>query len=74
MADTEVIAESPCLGDCNLSNEGICLSCFISSKENDDWNHVSNRDRLDMLERARQRRQAFSEGRSMTEVGTNGPN
>jgi len=70
MADMEVVAESPCLGDCNLNNEGICLSCFLSSKENDKWNHVSNRERLVMLENARQRQKAKSEGRPMTEIGT----
>jgi len=70
MAEKEIIAESPCLGDCNLSEEGICLSCFLSSKENDRWNHVSNQDRLVMLENARKRKQANSEGRSINEIGT----
>ena len=68
MADTEVIAKSPCLGDCNPSNEGICLSCFLSSKENDQWNHVSNQERLAMLEKARLRQQANAEGRSIAEI------
>jgi len=70
MTDTEIVAESPCLGDCNLSDEGICLSCFLSSEENDNWNHVSNRERLVMLENARERQKAKAEGRSMTDIGT----
>ncbi len=70
MTDMEVIAESPCLGDCNLNDEGVCLSCFLSSEENDQWNHVSNQERLVMLENAHQRQKAKSEGRSMTEIGT----
>ena len=70
MTDKEVIAESPCLGDCNLNDEGICLSCFLSSKENDRWNHVSNQERLVILENAHQRQEAKLEGRSMTEIGT----
>jgi predicted Fe-S protein YdhL (DUF1289 family) len=74
MTDMEVIAESPCLGDCNLNDEGICLSCFLSSKENDKWNHVSNQERLVMLNNARQRQKAKSEGRSMNEIGTSTSN
>jgi predicted Fe-S protein YdhL (DUF1289 family) len=70
MTDKEVIARSPCLGDCNPNDEGICLSCFLSSNENDQWNHVSNQERLVMLENAHQRQQAKSEGRSMSETGT----
>lgn len=71
MTDTEVIAESPCLGDCNLNEQGICLSCFITSKENDHWNQASNQERLVMLENARERQKANSEGRPMTGIGAN---
>jgi predicted Fe-S protein YdhL (DUF1289 family) len=70
MNDKEIIARSPCLGDCNPNDEGICLSCFLSSKENDQWNHVSNQERLAFLENTRQRQKAKSEGKSMTEIGT----
>jgi predicted Fe-S protein YdhL (DUF1289 family) len=70
MTDLEEIARSPCLGDCSPNEDGICLSCFLSSKENDQWNHVSNQERLVMLENTRQRQKAFSEGRSMTGIGT----
>jgi predicted Fe-S protein YdhL (DUF1289 family) len=70
MSGTEVIAKSPCLGDCNPNDEGICLSCFLSSKENDQWNHVSNQERLVMLENCHQRKKAKSEGRPMTQIGT----
>jgi predicted Fe-S protein YdhL (DUF1289 family) len=68
MAENEDIARSPCLGDCNLNDEGICLSCFISSKENDQWNHVSNQERLVMLKNAELRQKAKSEGRPMTDI------
>jgi len=69
MSDLEVIARSPCLGDCNPNNDGICLSCFLSSRENDQWNHVSNQERLAMLSNAQQRQKANSEGLPMTEIG-----
>jgi predicted Fe-S protein YdhL (DUF1289 family) len=70
MTEMEVIAKSPCLGDCSLNDEGICLCCFLSSEENDKWNHVSNQERLVMLQNALQRQKAKSEGRSITEIGT----
>lgn len=73
MTDMDVIARSPCLGDCNLSDEGICLSCFLSSEENDRWNHVSNEERLVMLQNAHRRQQANSEGRTMTELSEQSP-
>jgi predicted Fe-S protein YdhL (DUF1289 family) len=62
MTETEVIARSPCLGDCNVNDKGICQSCFLSSKENDQWNHASNQERLVMLQNARDRQKANSEG------------
>lgn len=70
MTGMEDIARSPCLGDCSPNDEGVCLSCFLSLEENDRWNHVSNQERLFILENARQRQKAKSEGRSMTEIGT----
>lgn len=70
MNDKEIIARSPCLGDCSPNEEGICLSCFLSSEENDQWNHVSNQERLVFLENTHQRQKAKSEGRSMTGIGT----
>jgi predicted Fe-S protein YdhL (DUF1289 family) len=70
MSDLEVIARSPCLGDCNPNIDGICLSCFLSSEENDKWNHVSNKERLAFVENALLRQKANSEGRSLTEIDT----
>jgi predicted Fe-S protein YdhL (DUF1289 family) len=63
MPDMEVVARSPCLGDCNVNDEGICLSCFLSSKENDQWNHVSNEERLVILQNALKRKKEKSEGK-----------
>jgi len=69
MAENEVVARSPCLGDCNLCDDGICHSCFLSGAENDRWNQASNEERLAMLENTRLRQKANSEGRSMTDIG-----
>lgn len=69
MADNEIVARSPCLGDCNLCDDGICHSCFLSSEENDRWNNATNQERLAMLENTHQRQIANSEGRPMNEIG-----
>jgi predicted Fe-S protein YdhL (DUF1289 family) len=74
MTITEVIAKSPCLGDCNPNDDGVCLSCFLSLKENDQWNHINNTERLMILENARKRQKAKSEGLSMSDIGTNNCN
>lgn len=60
MTGMDDIVISPCLGDCRLNDEGICLGCFLSSEENDQWNHVSNQERLVMLQNAHQRQKAKS--------------
>jgi len=73
MADTEIIARAPCLGDCNLNEDGICLSCFLSSQENDRWNQSSNQERLAMLENTRLRQEAYLDGKPMNEIGKNNP-
>jgi predicted Fe-S protein YdhL (DUF1289 family) len=70
MNGKEIIAKSPCVGDCIPNDEGICQSCFLSSKENDQWNYLSNQERLVILENTRQRQKAKSEGKPMTEIGT----
>ncbi|MEO7622578.1 MAG: DUF1289 domain-containing protein [Gallionella sp.] len=62
MTETKDIAKSPCLGDCNPNDDGVCLSCFLTTKENDQWNHISNEERLAILENAKQRQQAKSAG------------
>lgn len=60
--DMDIIARSPCFGDCRLGDDGVCLGCFLSSEENDQWNHVSNQERLAMLKNAEERRKAKAAG------------
>jgi predicted Fe-S protein YdhL (DUF1289 family) len=69
MAELEVIARSPCLGDCNPNDKGICLSCFLSTKENDQWNNLTNQERLVIVKNTELRKQAHSEGKPFTEIG-----
>lgn len=60
MNDIEVIAESPCVDNCRLSYKGICLGCFLSSEEVNQWHRASNQERLVMLRNAYQRQKAES--------------
>ena len=58
----EVIAESPCVGDCRPDDNGICQCCFLSAEENDRWNHISNQERLVILQNTEARKRASSAG------------
>jgi len=49
---------SPCVRNCSLDENDICLGCFRSVDEITGWNHSSNDERLRILENTRQRKQA----------------
>jgi predicted Fe-S protein YdhL (DUF1289 family) len=73
MTDTEIVARSPCMGDCSPNNDGICLCCFLSLEENDRWNQASNQERLAILEYTQLRQKANSEGKPMNDIGKTQP-
>jgi len=56
----EPIAQSPCIGDCRTDSQGVCVACCMTMQENDQWNHVSNSERLQFLRNADERRKAKS--------------
>ena len=57
MSDTnEPVAQSPCIGDCRTDGKGVCIACYMTMQENDQWNHVSNSERLQFLRNAEERR------------------
>jgi len=51
---------SPCVRNCCLNEDEICLGCFRSIDEITDWNHASNDERLKILDNIRLRQQASS--------------
>ncbi len=57
-ADNSDMAQSPCVRNCCLNKDDICLGCFRSIDEITGWNHASNSERLKILENTRQRKQA----------------
>ncbi len=57
-ADNSDVAQSPCVHNCCLNEDDICLGCFRSIDEITSWNYASNSERLTILENTRQRKQA----------------
>ena len=56
--DTEIIAESPCVDNCKLDEDGICLGCSLSQEEANAWSRASNQERLTFLKNAYLRQKA----------------
>jgi predicted Fe-S protein YdhL (DUF1289 family) len=47
---------SPCIRECCLDEDNICLGCHRSLREICDWSDASDAERLEVLERCAQRR------------------
>ena len=48
--------QSPCIDNCCLNNQKICLGCFRSLVEIAQWSQMNDRMRLDVLHKAEKRR------------------
>jgi uncharacterized protein len=60
MSDIEVPLESPCVDNCCLDDDEICLGCFRSLDEIKQWNGATNPQRLAVLRNCSRRRQEKS--------------
>ena len=58
MSDVE--PQSPCISICVLDEQDICCGCFRSADEITDWFMASSDGKREILERARERREASS--------------
>jgi predicted Fe-S protein YdhL (DUF1289 family) len=58
MAEGEAPVQSPCIGNCCLDDDSICLGCFRSLDEIKDWSIVDNQTRRRILQNAAQRKAA----------------
>ncbi len=54
-------ALSPCVRNCCLNEDDICLGCFRSLAEILQWGGADNDERLAILQNARQRKAAYSQ-------------
>jgi len=41
---------SPCVGVCNLDDDGLCEGCLRSSAEIAHWSHMNDDERLHLME------------------------
>lgn len=58
MSGAENEVGSPCVRNCCLDDDDVCLGCFRTLGEITGWNDASEEERRAILERARQRREA----------------
>jgi predicted Fe-S protein YdhL (DUF1289 family) len=56
---TDYIVESPCVRNCCLNDDDICLGCFRSLDEIKFWNEAVEKERIAILGNAKQRRAVF---------------
>ena len=56
MNQIEEGVQSPCIENCCLNNQKICLGCFRSIVEIAQWSQMNDRMRLDVLHKAENRR------------------
>jgi len=52
----DAIAQSPCIRNCCLDDDDICLGCFRSMLEITQWGMVNNQQRIIILQNAQKRR------------------
>lgn len=65
MSDSEDIVNSPCIRNCCLDTEDICMGCFRSLQEILDWHEASADDRRRILAKAGRRATKFGENREL---------
>jgi predicted Fe-S protein YdhL (DUF1289 family) len=60
MPPPDDIVQFPCVRNCCLDDDDICLGCFRSLDEITGWGEANNQERVIILENARRRREAYS--------------
>lgn len=56
--NTSATVESPCVRNCCLDDNNICLGCYRSLEEITGWSNANGEQRKQILLRAEQRKQA----------------
>jgi predicted Fe-S protein YdhL (DUF1289 family) len=60
LSDNDNIVQSPCIRNCCLNDDDICLGCFRLLDEITQWGEANNHERMVILKNAQQRRGSFS--------------
>ena len=63
MDDMPSTVQSPCVRNCCLNNDDICLGCFRSLDEITRWSESDNHERTVILQNALQRRERYQTNR-----------
>lgn len=58
MSDMDNVVQSPCVRNCCLDDGDTCLGCFRSLDEIKEWGTVDSHRRREILQNARQRKEA----------------
>ncbi len=56
---TSASVESPCIRNCCLNDDDVCVGCYRSLQEITQWSAASDQVKLFILDRAKQRKQAL---------------
>lgn len=51
--------ESPCIRNCCLNDENVCMGCYRSLTEIMEWGQASNEERRNILVQAMRRRNSY---------------
>lgn len=62
MSETEAKVQSPCVRNCCLDDDEVCLGCARTLAEIVAWNEATEAQRQDILARVRQCREAREAG------------
>lgn len=57
-AENETSVDSPCIRNCCLDSQDICVGCFRHLEEITQWRELSSQQKLAVLTRCRQRAQS----------------
>ena len=55
---TDVEPQSPCISVCLLNEQDVCVGCYRSADEITDWFMASTEEKLEILRRTEERREA----------------
>ena len=58
MSDIEPSPQSPCVRNCCLDDDLVCLGCFRTIEEIKDWSIVDDQQRRVILQNAQRRKEA----------------
>jgi hypothetical protein len=61
MADDNKSIDSPCVRNCCLNEQDVCLGCFRSLDEICAWSQADGQSRLQFLDNAERRRQQYKD-------------